>query len=102
MNIKVIIDQKVLEVEMDERKTAEEILVELSLDLPYKVLLCKVDNTYRSLSHKITHPCTIEYLDMRNNYAWLVYQNSLVFVYKKAVKDVLGNVKVAIENSLNK
>ena len=82
--------------------TAEAILNDIQEPLPYKVLLCKVDNSYRGLSHKITRPCTIEYLDMHNNYAWLVYQNSLVLLYKKAIQDVLGNVEVNVLNSLNK
>lgn len=102
MKVSVILDQSSFEIDLNEYKSAEEILCELSIDTPYKVLLCKVDNCYRSLSHKITHSCTIEYLDMRNNYAWLVYQNSLVFLYKKAVLDVVGSVRVVIENSLNK
>lgn len=68
----------------------------------YQILLCKVNNQYHDLNYIITHPCTIEFLDMRNNYAWLVYQNSLILLYKKAVYDVLGNVQVEISNSLNK
>ena len=89
-----------IEVEMNER--CESILNRLNLDLPYKVLLCKVDHVYRDLRHKITHECTIELLDMRNNYAWLTYQNTLVMVYKKAVYDVIGMVQVDVLNSLNK
>lgn len=98
----ILNNKKQLEKEIVSGVTAEQILIELNETLPYKVLLCKVDNSYRGLSHKITRPCTIEYLDMHNNYAWLVYQNSLVFLYKKAIYDVLGNVQVDVLNSLNK
>lgn len=80
----------------------EDVICEYVEFLPYKVLLAKVDNQYRDLNHKITHPCCIELLDMRDNYAWLVYQNTLVFVYKKAIYDVLGEVEVVVSNSLNK
>lgn len=80
----------------------EELYLSLNENNPYQVLLCKVDNNYRDLNHIITRDCTIEYLDMRNNYAWLVYQNSLILLYKKAVYDILGNVQVDISNSLNK
>lgn len=82
--------------------SAEQIYESLQEEYPYKVLLCKVDNSYRDLNHKITRPCTIEYLDMRDNYAWLVYQNSLILIYKKAIFDVLGPVRITIANSLNK
>ena len=39
---------------------------------------------------------------MSDNYAWLVYQNSLILLYEKAVFDILGNVQVNVSNSLNK
>ena len=103
MIINVILNNgKKLDVDVTEGMTAEEILSSLNEELPYRVLLCKVDNNYRSLTHKITRPCTLEYLDMRNNEAWLVYQSSLVFLYNKAVRDVLGNVQLDVSNSLNK
>lgn len=79
-----------------------EIILQISTDTNYQILICKVDNHYRDLNHFINHPCTIELFDMRNNYAWLVYQNSLILLYKKAVFDILGNVQVNILNSLNK
>ena len=79
----ILNNKKQIEKDILSGTTAEEILSELNECLPFKVLLCKVDNSYRGLSHKITRPCTIEYLDMHNNYAWLVYQNSLIFLYKK-------------------
>lgn len=103
MIIKIILNNgKLLEKEIQEDITAEALLSELNEEVPYKVLLCKVDNKYCGLSHKIHRPCTVEYLDMRNNEAWLVYQSSLVFLYKKAIQDVLGDVQLEISNSLNK
>ena len=50
-----------------------EIIQYTNTNLDNQVLLCKVDNHYRDLNHLITHPCTIEFLDMHDNYAWLVY-----------------------------
>ena len=104
MIINVILNNgKRLELDVNEGMSAEEILCSLNEELPYRVLLCKVDNNYRSLTHKIDSECTVEYLDMRNNEAWLVYQSSLVFLYNKAVRDVLGNdIQLDVWNSLNK
>ena len=71
--------------------------------LPYPTYLAKLDNAYRALTHVLSHDCTIEFLDLRNNEAWLVYQNSLVLIFIKAIHDVFGKgVLVNVRNSLNK
>ena len=71
--------------------------------LPYTAYLAKLDNAYRSLTHVITHDSTVEFLDMRNEEAWRVYQNSLVLIFIKAVHDLFGKkVLVTVKNSLNK
>jgi len=81
----------------------EEVLNEVSSELPYPVFLAKYDNAYRSLTHKIHHDGVLEFLDLRNQEAWLVYQTSLVLLFIKAVHDVLGNkVLVNVKNALNK
>ncbi|MBQ3385209.1 MAG: hypothetical protein IJG59_08370 [Erysipelotrichaceae bacterium] len=76
---------------------------DIESQLPYPVYLAKLDNAYRALTHLLNHDSTIEFLDLRNNEAWLVYQNSLILIFIKAVHDVLGkNVLVNVRNSLNK
>lgn len=103
MNIKIILNNgKVLERDIPQPTSAEDLLAELKEELPFKVLICKIDNSYCGLTQKIDSPCTVEYLDMRNNEAWLVYQSSLLFLYKKAIQDVLGDVQLEVSNSLNK
>lgn len=69
---------------------------------PYIVLAAKVDNKISDLTKKIEVPCSIEFLDMRDQAANLIYQRSLSLLYLKAINDVLGKVSVGIENSLNK
>jgi len=95
-------NKKVHKKEITMNSRIEDVIQDFVETLPYKVLLCKVDNHYRDLSHRITRECVVECLDMRDNYAWLCYQNTLVLIYKKAVFDVLGNVSVEVNNSLNK
>ena len=102
MKISIKVNNTIIKKELKKAESAESILSKLNIETNHQILLCKVDNSYRGLSHLITRDCTIEYLDMTNNYAWLVYQNSLILLYKKAVYDILGNVQVIIENSLNK
>lgn len=71
-------------------------------ELPYMILAAKVDNKISELTKKIERPCTIEFLDMRDQAGNLIYQRSLSLLYLKAVSDVLGKVAVGIENSLCK
>lgn len=85
-----------------EKGTTIEALVSDYPDLPYTVLAAKLDNKISALTKKIENSCTIEFLDMRDQAANLIYQRSLSLVYLKAIHDVLGHVPVIIENSLNK
>ncbi|MBO4359228.1 MAG: hypothetical protein J5796_05460, partial [Erysipelotrichaceae bacterium] len=69
----------------------------------YPIYLAKLDNAYRALTHRMYHDSRIEFLDLRNQQAWLVYQNSLTLIFIKAVHDVLGkSVLITVNNSLNK
>jgi uridine kinase len=71
-------------------------------ELPLPAYVSKLDNAYRAFTHKLTHDSRIEFLDLRNQEAWQVYQNSLVMIFIKAVHDVLGkDVRVSIRNALN-
>ena len=66
------------EVAFEENDSLESILKKVEKDLPYPVYVAKLDNAYRALTHLCTHDCTIEFLDLRNSQAWLVYQNCRV------------------------
>ena len=71
-------------------------------ELPYMVLAAKVDNKISELTKRIENPCTIEFMDMRDQAVSLIYQRSLSLLYLKAIHDVLGKTSVSIENSLSK
>ena len=97
----VNLDDRVIQFEED--TVMEDILKQVQDELPYPIYLAKLDNAYRALTHRMTHDSEIEFLDLRNQQAWLVYQNSLTLIFIKAVHDVLGkNVLVTVNNSLNK
>ena len=90
-------------IELQTNMKAMDILSHLKNKPIYPIYGCKVDNAYRGLLHNVHRDCTVEFLDIRNQAMWLVYQNSLVLLYLKAVHDVLGKeVLVSINNSLNK
>lgn len=102
MIVNIIHSKNSYSVDVEKGIRAEQLYLGLNEKRENKVLLCKVDNSYRDLNHKINQSCSIEFLDMSDNYAWLVYQNSLILLYEKAVYDILGNVQVNVSNSLNK
>ena len=101
-NIKILnLNDKVITFE--DRIRLEDVLKQVKDELPYPVYLAKLDNAYRALTHITEHDCSIEFLDMRNQEAWLVYQNSLILIFIKAVHDLFGKkVLVTVNNSLNK
>ena len=75
-NAKIInLDNRVITFENEVR--LEDILDQVKDELPYPVYLAKLDNAYRALTHVTEHDCSIEFLDMRNQEAWLVYQQFL-------------------------
>ncbi len=69
--------------------------------LPYRVLLAKVNNRYQEMWQQLDADSTVEFYDIRCICGEKVYQYSLMMIYLKAVRDVLGDVNVTIENSLN-
>lgn len=82
--------------------TIETLYKKYEKQLPYTVLAAKVDNKIEDLLFTIKGKCNVEFLDMRTQSANLIYQYSLSLIYLKAAKDVLGNVQIDIQNSLNK
>ena len=89
--------------EYEEGTALKEILKDVQEELPYPCYLAKLDNAYRALTHECSHDSIVEFLDLRNQEAWLVYQNSLTLIFIKAVHDLLGKkVLVTVNNSLNK
>ena len=80
----------------------EELAEEFAAELPYTVMLAKVNGKYEELTFVPEEDSEVELLDIRNHSADLAYQNSLCLLYLKSVMDVMGKVTVRIDNSLNK
>lgn len=94
--------EKEIKIEIKENFAVTDIVNEVQGKLPYTILAARIDNEVTELTQKISHPCKIELLDMRNQSANLIYQYSLSLIYLKAVNDVLGEAMVEIQNSINK
>ncbi len=89
------------EIYVKEGTAVEEIYRQYAASLPYIVTAAKINNKIESLEYRIHKECRVEFLDMRNQAANLIYQNSLILIYLKAVEDVLGKVDVDVENAIN-
>lgn len=91
-----------MEIEVSEGVRIETLLEGYRKELPYRVIAAKKDNTLVDLNTVLNEPCRVEFLDMRTQAANLIYEKSLSLIYLKAVKDVLGDVRVEIANVINK
>ncbi len=89
-------------IHIDGPVTGEELVRSYGQDAEYRILAMKIDNVMEDLTTVIDTDCDVHLLDMRDHGANLVYQRSVSLIYLKAVKDVLGDVRVEIDNSLNK
>lgn len=87
---------------LDGPVTAERLLELFGEGLPYDILAVRVNNIMYELNELIEVDSDVEFLDMRDNTANMIYKRSLCLIYLKAIEDVLGKVVVIIGNSLNK
>lgn len=81
--------------------TVEEIYRRNPENTPYPVVAAMVDHVVQPLDAEIVKPCSIQLLDIRNKQAYLIYQNSLILIFIRAVREILGNVHVEVLTSLN-
>lgn len=104
MNIKLKKGPKEIacDVTLSQPVTIEELLGNYQKELPYTILAARVDNEIKELTFVLEKDCAVEFLDMRTQAANLIYQYSLCLIYLKAIDDILGQVQVEIQNSLNK
>ena len=81
-------------------------LVQQTGPYPYKILLARVNGLDTELTETVSAGDEVEFLDMRDHSAGLVYQRMLSILYLTAVNSVyrskgIENVRAIIDNSLN-
>lgn len=97
----VLPDKSIMNLEVKENATVEDLLP--SIHWEYPILSCRVFQRYRRLDKVIRENCEIELFDLKNAYANMSYQMSLIMVYLKAVRDVAGSkATIHIANSISK
>lgn len=102
IQLKTDIRGEFCQIQIDKEMTIEEIINEYCDKLSYTVLAAKINNKIVELNERVTEDCKLELLDMRTQAANLIYQYSVSLIYLKAVQDVMENVTVEIQHSLNK
>ncbi len=91
-----------IEMQIKKGTTLKELADRYQAEIPYRVLAAKVNNRVRALTGALTEDSNVDLLDLRIIAVSRIYQNSVSFIYLKAVNDVLGDVRVGMENSLHK
>lgn len=87
----------------EESAVPADILKEISAVPKYPVYSARINNRDIRLDEPVREGGKLEFIDMTSPYGNMVYQSSLVFLYLKAVHDVLGKqTEVTIANSLSK
>ena len=61
-----------------------EVLNRVDFARPYPILVARVNNRYKELSHRIFKPVTVEFLDVRHYEGYRVYQRTISFVMQMA------------------
>lgn len=98
-------DGEWMNLSVEEGSTLEELLFRFDDQVHTEVLAARIsrgEHRVISLKEKIIQEEDYEFLDMSEPSANQLYQRSLIFMYLKAVHDILGEDRVIIANSLNK
>ncbi len=87
---------------LDQGTTLGTLLTTMKINEKYKIVAGKVNNQMRELTYALNEDSQIEYLDISHQDGNRIYQRGLIFVYIKAIKEILGDCSVIIEHSLSK
>jgi len=68
---------------------------------PYRIISAKVNNVPQGLKFKVYHSRTIEFFDLRDSSARMVYIRSLCFLLCKATQDIFPESKVYIKHPIS-
>ncbi len=88
--------------EIEPGTALEEIAVRHERDAGYSVYAARVNNRVVSLRTRLTEPCEVVLLDLRDPSGKQCYQNSVLALYLSAVKQLFPGEKIVISNSLNR
>ena len=88
--------------EFKEGMTLLEMLPEFDFDKPYPIVSAKVNNVSQGLKFRVYNSRDVEFLDVRDHTARLVYFRSLCFLLYKAALDLFPGCKLNMEHPISK
>ncbi|MBQ8958163.1 MAG: nucleoside kinase [Bacteroidales bacterium] len=88
--------------EFKEGMTLLEMLPEFEFDRPYPIVSAKVNNVSQGLKFRVYNSRDVEFLDVRDHTALLVYFRSLCFLLYKAALDLFPGCKLNMEHPISK
>ena len=88
--------------EFKEGMTLLEMLPEFEFDKPYPIVSAKVNNVSQGLKFRVYNSRDVEFLDVRDHTARLVYFRSLCFLLYKAALDLFPGCKLNMEHPISK
>lgn len=92
----MIIDKKL------KGKTIIELILENEVKMRYTPIVASINGKIVSLNEKVSEKDRLEIFDLRSNVAMASYQEGISLIYLTAIKNIVGDVNVSINNSLNK
>lgn len=87
--------------EFDEGVTYEKISHTFKKYYDYDILAAKVDNYIVDLSDTLKKKCNIDFYDRSSSLGNSIYTRSAIFILILAIKNILGDVELTTENSIN-
>ena len=105
INLKIEPRGEYREMEVAPGTTIETLYKQVQDEMPYTALMARLDNQYASLLHVLEEDndgSYVDLLDMRTHVADHAYQSTLVMITLVALKNVLPEAKVVVDNSLNR
>ncbi|MBN2017093.1 MAG: nucleoside kinase [Candidatus Cloacimonetes bacterium] len=66
----------------------------------HQIVAAKVDNILCSLEYMITSDCEVEYINLGTREGLRIYQNSLIFIFMRAVHELFERPKIQVKHSL--
>lgn len=68
----------------------------------YDILVAQVDNDIVDLSETLTKKCNINFFDRSSSIGNTIYMNSAIFILVLAIKNILGDVELVTEHSVDR
>ena len=83
--------------------TLQEIYGDFQDKYQYPILIARVDNRWRELTHKLEENCTVEFLDLTSSEGNRVHIYGLTFILIYAIKRLFGkDADVIVQHSVDK